>query len=62
MTFSEFIDKCSYADYISYCNKQGIPAVFDIKLEPPKKLCWLVESAKQKTLNQNKRKNNAYNN
>lgn len=61
MTFSEFINKCSYNDYVKYCNNQGIPTVFDIKLEPPAKLCWLVESAKQKTLNQSKRKNNAYN-
>jgi hypothetical protein len=60
MTFSEFINKCSYSDYINYCNKHSLQPIFDMRLEVPKKLCWLVEPKEQTTINQNKRKHNEH--
>jgi hypothetical protein len=60
MTFSEFINKCSYSDYITYCGKHEILPIFDMKLDKPRKICWLIEKTEQKTLNESKKKNGAH--
>lgn len=42
MSFSDYISKYAYKDYLAYCKQNKIIPAVDISLRPPK-LCALVK-------------------
>lgn len=43
MTFSEYIGRNSERAYLMYCKQNYLTPIFDIKIERPDKVCWLVQ-------------------
>jgi len=43
MTFSEYIKRNSERAYLTYCKQNYLNPIFDIKIEPPAKVCWLTQ-------------------
>jgi len=43
MTFSEYISRNSERAYLTYCRQNYLTPIFDVKVEKPAKVCWLVK-------------------
>ena len=52
MTFSEYIKINSLRAYNIYCQQNYLTPIYDVKIDTPDKLCWLVKPQQEPKQNE----------